>query len=126
MQQANGKARPANGGSYTAAATSDQETEEPGTDKTARSKWDRAALACCGLGFFLLLSSLVAGFLLPVYINSRISGAMVLQEGEPAFLGWMHPPVTPVMKVGGCVIDYYMNLSFLSWHLQNLKKKGKS
>jgi hypothetical protein len=65
----------------------------------AHGRRQRCALGCCGAGLALLLGSLITGFLLKPYVTSRIAGAMVLAEGEPAFLAWMTPPVSPVRKV---------------------------
>ena len=88
------------GGNYAPAPTKEVEVLlDFAHDKSARTCCEKCALSFCGLGFVILLSSLVAGFLLKPYVNSRIAGAMALAEGEPAFLGWKDPPVTPVMKV---------------------------
>ena len=88
------------GGNYAPAPTKEVEVLlDFAHDKSARTCCEKCALSFCGLGFVILLSSLVAGFLLKPYVNSRIAGAMALEEGEPAFLGWKDPPVTPVMKV---------------------------
>ena len=90
------------GGSYAPAPTKEVDVLlDFAHDKSARTCCEKCALSFCGLGFVILLGSLVAGFLLKPYVNSRIAGAMVLEEGEPAFLGWKDPPVTPVMKVFG-------------------------
>ena len=88
------------GGSYAPAPTKEVDVLlDFAHDKSARTCCEKCALSFCGLGFVILLGSLVAGFLLKPYVNSRIAGAMALADGEPAFLGWKDPPVTPVMKV---------------------------
>ena len=68
-------------------------------DKTSRTCFEKCALSLCGLGLAVLLGSLVSGFLLKPYVNSRIVEAMALVEGEPVYMGWKDPPVSPVMKV---------------------------
>jgi len=88
------------GGSYSPAPTKEVEVLlDFNHDKSARTCCEKCAISFCGLGFVILLGSLVAGFLLKPYVNSRIAGAMALADGEPAFLGWKDPPVTPIMKV---------------------------
>ena len=70
-----------------------------GYDKTSRTCFEKCALSLCGVGLAVLLGSLVSGFLLKPYVNSRIEEAMALVEGEPVYMGWKDPPVSPVMKV---------------------------
>ena len=104
------------GGNYAPAPTKEVEVLlDFAHDKSARTCCEKCALSFCGLGFVILLSSLVAGFLLKPYVNSRIAGAMALAEGEPAFLGWKDPPVTPVMKV-------FLFIS-ISWCMTNVTHK---
>lgn len=92
------------GKGYTAAPQGPAEGPGKGLDKgpgkgLGPGRRQRCALGCCGAGLAVLLTSLIAGFLLKPYVTSRIAGAMVLAEGEPAFLAWMTPPVSPVRKV---------------------------
>ena len=100
------------GGSYAPAPTKEVDVLlDLEHNRSVRTCCEKCALSFCGLGFVLLLGSLVAGFLLKPYVNSRIVDAMALADGEPAFLGWKDPPVTPIMKV-------FKFFNFKSVHLQ--------
>ena len=98
------------GGSYAPAPTKEVDVLLE-HNRSVRTCCEKCALSFCGLGFVLLLGSLVAGFLLKPYVNSRIVDAMALADGEPAFLGWKDPPVIPIMKV-------FKFINFKSVHLQ--------
>ena len=88
------------GGSYAPAPTKEVDVLlDLEHNRSVRTCCEKCALSFCGLGFVLLLGSLVAAFLLKPYVNSRIVDAMALADGELVFLGWKDPPVTPIMQV---------------------------
>ena len=99
------------GGSYAPAPTKEVDVLLE-HNRSVRTCCEKCALSFCGLGFVLLLGSLVAGFLLKPYVNSRIVDAMALADGEPAFLGWKDPPVIPIMKV-----FKFFNFKFVHLHV---------
>ena len=91
---------------YSAAAQADREQyRELELDKSSRSCGQRCALTSCFLGLALILGGIVSAFIVKPFVTSQILAAMPLVEGEPAFLGWRDPPVTPLMTI------YFFNLT---------------